>query len=188
MWYWSKNDKKWVLGSLGSLFEPKKKLDQFPDTFHIPTKSMRTWPRFFSFSRNLKNLNHRSDFKMNQICEILSEFAHSEIWWRWKWKLPKKEKKIEIFDILDPRFTAEAIIGRQNFCGIFAIWSIFGVPNVENRFFVSSPENALIQLQHTSIRAKSDRNSLIWLKMKSERSSQKQHFFSHFKQIQLKMR
>ena len=29
----------------------------------------------------------------------------------------------------------------------------------------------------------SDRNSLIWLKIKSERSSQKQHFFSHFKQM-----
>ena len=34
----------------------------------------------------------------------------------------EKGKTIEIFDILDPRFAAEAInIGRQNFCGIFAI-------------------------------------------------------------------
>ena len=31
--------------------------------------------------------------------------------------------------------------------------------------------------------ANSDKNSLIWLKMKSERSSQKQLFFSHFEQI-----
>jgi hypothetical protein len=52
----------------------------------------------------------------------------------------------------------------------------------------ASPEKALFQLNHISKWAKSDRNSLIWLKMKSERSSQKQHFFSHFKQFQLKMR
>ena len=97
-------------------------------------------------------------------------------------------KKIKIFDILDFRFAAGAIIAYQNFCGIFAIWRIFSAQNAENRFFSASPKNALFQLHHISKWANSDRISLMWSILKSERSSQKQHFFSHFKQFQLKMR
>ena len=59
----------------------------------MPTKSMRVSLNFFLFSRNMENLNYRSDFKMDQIFEILSEFAHSGIWWSWKWKLSKNCEK-----------------------------------------------------------------------------------------------
>ena len=96
--------------------------------------------------------------------------------------------KIGIFAILDLRFPSEAIIAHGNFCGIFAIWRLFSTQNARNRFFFVSPENTKFHLDHISKWAKSDRNSLIWLKMKSERSSRKQHFFSHFEQFVLKMR
>jgi len=59
-------------------------------------------------------------------------------------------QKIKIFDILDPRFAAEAIIAYQNFCGIFAIWRIFSVGIAENRFLLALPENTAVQLHHTS--------------------------------------
>ena len=97
-------------------------------------------------------------------------------------------QKIKIFDILHLRFAAQAIIAHQNFFCIFAIWRIFSVGNAENLDLLSFFERANVQLHHTSKWANSDRNSLMWLKMKSERSSQKQHFFSHFEQFQLKMR
>ena len=100
----------------------------------------------------------------------------------------ESREKIKFFDILDPRFAAEAIIAHLIFCGIFAIRSIFDLQSAENRFLLKSPKKAWFHLHHTSKWAKSDRNSLSWLKMKSERSLQKQHFFSHFKDFQLKMR
>ena len=56
-----------------------------------------------------------------------------------------------------------------------------------NLIFPKKLENSGIDAHHTSKWAKSARNLLIWLKMKSERSSQKQHFFSHFEQFQQKM-
>ena len=53
----------------------RKKLIFFSDILHMPTKSMPISPRFFSFSKNLKNRNPSSDFKMNQFsrfCRNLS--------------------------------------------------------------------------------------------------------------------
>ena len=50
-------------------------------------------PSSLFFSRNLKNLNPSSDFKMNQIFEILSDFAHSEVWWSWNSTLSKDFEK-----------------------------------------------------------------------------------------------
>ena len=99
----------------------------------------------------------------------------------------EKLGKIKIFGILGIRYAAEAIIAHQNFCAIFAIWRIFSVGNGENHFFLALLEKANVQLHHISKWANSDRNSLMWFKLKSERSSQKQHFFSHFEQFQQKM-
>ena len=96
--------------------------------------------------------------------------------------------KIEISDILDPRFAAEAIIAHQNFRSIFAICSIFSAQIARDLIFPKNFENSGIDAHHTSKWANSDRISLMWFKLKSERSHQKQHFFSHFKQFQLKMR
>ena len=73
--------------------------------------------------------------------------------------------------------------------GIYA--AIVGSGQVEHiqcpKLFFSrfAIENTKFQLYDTSKWAKSDSISI---KMKSERSSQKQHFFSHFKQFQLIMR
>ena len=71
----------------------RKKIKFFRDILHMPAKSMRISLRIFSFSRNLKNLNPSPDFKMSQIFEILSDFAHSEIWWSWKRKFSKDFEK-----------------------------------------------------------------------------------------------
>ena len=54
-----------------------KKTNFFRHILHMPTKSMSISLRFFFTSRNLKNLNYRSDFKLTQISEFLSDFAHS---------------------------------------------------------------------------------------------------------------
>ena len=63
----------------------------------------------------------------------------------------ESREKIKIFDILDPRFAAEAIIAHLIFYCIFAIRRIFGVENAENRFLLASPEKAWIHLHHTLI-------------------------------------
>ena len=77
---------------------------------------MRIWPRFFLISRNLKNLNHRSDFKMSQISEFLSEFAHSGVWWSWISKLLKNAKTSRFWsfwtsDLLQKPFSPRKIFG-----------------------------------------------------------------------------
>ena len=100
----------------------------------------------------------------------------------------EKREKIEISCILGRRFASEAIFAQENFLPIFGIWSIFDRHMTRNLHFRKEFENTNIHVNHTSKWAKSDRNSLIWLKIKSERSSRKQHFFSHFEQFQLKMR
>ena len=100
----------------------------------------------------------------------------------------ENREKNRIFVILDFRFTSEAIIAHGNFCSIFAIWRLFSTQNAQNRFFSILLRNTKFQLHHISKWAKSDRNSVIWLKMKSGCSSRKQHFFSHFEEFQLKMR
>ena len=93
-----------------------------------------------------------------------------------------------IFGISDTEYApdrenaAEILMGDNGFC------SKSEVRNVKNLNFLRAFESFHFQLHHTSKWANSDRNSLMWLKMKSERSSQKQHFFSHFEQFQLKMR
>ena len=81
-------------GKFRKCFLPEKKINFFLDIFHMPTKSMRISPKFFLFSRKMENLNYRSDLKMGQIFEILSEFAHSGVWSSWKWKLSKAFKKL----------------------------------------------------------------------------------------------
>ena len=96
--------------------------------------------------------------------------------------------KMELFSILGFRFAAGAILAQKNFWRIFGVGSIFDPHIARNLDFSEVFKNARIVVNHTSKWAKSDRNSLIWLKMNSERSSQKQHFFSHFKPFQLKMR
>ena len=100
----------------------------------------------------------------------------------------EKRKKIEILVILDLRFAPEAIFAKENFWPIFGRWSIFDRHMTRNLHFRKEFENTNIHVNHTSEWAKSARNSLIWFKMKSGRSSRKQHFFSHFEQFQLKMR
>ena len=95
---------------------------------------------------------------------------------------------MEILAIMSVRFPSEAIIAHGNFCGVFANWSLFCGQNARNCFFFVWPGNTKFHLDHTSKWAKSARNSLIWLKMKSERSSRKQHFFSHFEEFVLEMR
>ena len=66
-------------GSFRKSIVAPKKIDDFHDILHMPAKSMRISLRFFLFPGNLKNLNYRSDFKMGQISEFLSDFAYSEI-------------------------------------------------------------------------------------------------------------
>jgi len=78
--------------------------------------------------------------------------------------------------------------GPQIFRSIFAICSIFSDQNARNLIFPKVFENSSVGVHHTSKWAKSDRISLMWLKLKFEHSQQKQHFLSHFKQLQLKMR
>ena len=84
---------KLISGDFRKSILARKKIENFFDIFAMPTKSKRISLRFFFISRNLKNLNYRSDLKMNQIFEFLSDFAHSEIWWSWIWKFSKELKK-----------------------------------------------------------------------------------------------
>ena len=84
---------KLISGDFRKSIWAQKKFDNFPDILHVPTKSRRISLRFFFISENLKNLNYRSDLKMSQIFEFLSDFAHSEIWWSWIYKFSKELKK-----------------------------------------------------------------------------------------------
>ena len=70
---------KFISGDFRKSILAQKKFGNFPDILHVPTKSRRISLRFFFISENLKNLNYRSDLKMSQIFEFLSDFAHSEI-------------------------------------------------------------------------------------------------------------
>ena len=148
----------------------------------MSTKSKRISLRFFFISENLKNLNYRSDLKMSQIFEFLSDFAHSEIWWSWIWKFSKELKKSRFSTFWAPNLLQNPL-SPARFSAAFLRCGAYSTSKMSKiDFFVFPPlKKALFQLHHTSIRAKSAGNSLIWLKMKSERSSKKQHFFSHFK-------
>ena len=86
----------------GVYFGMTKKMNFFSAFLHMPTKSMRISRRFFSFSRNLKNLKPSSDFKMNQIFEILSEFTYSEVWWSWNSTLSKEFEKLRFSTFWTP--------------------------------------------------------------------------------------
>ena len=177
-----------IFGSFRKFILAKKKIDHFPDIFHMPTKSMRISLRFFFILEKSEKSQSELRFQIKPDERISVGFC--SFWNMFELKMETFEKlgKIKIFGILGIRYAAEAIIAHQNFCAIFAIWRIFSVGNGENRFFLALLEKANVQLHHISKWANSDRNSLIWLKLKSERSSQKQHFSSHFKQFKLKMR
>ena len=174
-------------GSFRKFILAKKKLDQFPDILHMPTKSMRISPRFFFILEKCEKSQSALRFQFKPDFRVSVGIRPFRSMMELKMETFESAQKIKIFDILDFGFAAEAIIAYQNFCGIFAIWRIFSVGIAKNLDLLSLPERANIQLHHTSKCAKSDRNSLIWLKMESERSSQKQHFFSHFEQFQQKM-
>ena len=68
-----------------------------------------------------------------------------------KMEVFESREKIKIFDILDLRFAAEAIIAHLIFCGIFAIWSIFDLQSAENRFLLKMPGKARFYLHNASI-------------------------------------
>ena len=78
------------------------------------------------------------------------------------------EKK-SIFDILDVEYAPHRKNAAENLAGDNGFWSKFGAQNVENLDFLSSFENFHIQLHHISEWAKSDKNSKIWLILRSER-------------------
>ena len=175
-----KNDKKWFLKALGSLLWQEKNWSfsrHFPFAGQIHAYIAQI---FYIFEKSEKS---QSELRFHFEPDWRDSVGFCPFWDMMELKMEAFEscEKIKIFDILDCRFAAEAIIAHMIFCGILAISSIFDLQNAENRFLLKSPEKAWFVLHHTSIWAKSDRNSLIWLKMKSERSLQKQHFFSHFK-------
>ena len=129
----------------------RKKIEFFPDFFHVPAKSMRISPRFFSYRayRSKSETSLRIQFQPDQRISV----GFCLLWNMFELKMETFEKleKFKIFDIWGLRYAAEAIIAHQNWCAIFAIWSIFGVHIAENCFFLASFEKANFQLNHTSI-------------------------------------
>ena len=154
----------------------------------MPTKSMRISPKIFFILEKCEKSESELRFQIKPDERI--SVGIRPFWNMFELKMETFEsaQKIKIFDISDLRFAAEAIIAHQNFRSIFAICSIFSAQIARNLIFLKNFENSGIDAHHTSKWANSDRISLMWFKLKSERSQQKQHFFSHFKQFQLKMR
>ena len=82
-------------------------------------------PEFFSYSKNMKNLNPRSDFNLSQIFEFLSDFAHIGIWWSWISKLSKIAKKSRFLllwtsDFLQKPFSPRKISAAFLGCGAYS--------------------------------------------------------------------
>ena len=107
----------------------KKKIDFFSDIFHVPAKSRRMVPKKFFIPGNLKNLNPSSDLNLSHMSEFLSDFAHSGVWWSWKWQLSKIFEKSRFWafwapDLLQKRFSPRKIFGPFLGCGAYstAIW------------------------------------------------------------------
>ena len=133
-----------IFGSFRKFILAKKKFDQFPDTFHMPAKSMRISPRIFFILEKYEKSEPELRFQIKPDERISVGFC--PFWRMMELKMETFEsvKKIKSFDILDLRFAAGAIIAYQNFCGIFAIWRIFSVGNAENRFLLALPENTAV--------------------------------------------
>ena len=160
--HWPKNDKKWFLEVLGSLLWQGKKLIVF-STFSICRPNQCPYRSDFLYFRELWKISIRAQIS---FWPRLARFC--PIWDMMELKMEPFEsrKKIKIFDILEPVFAAETIIAHLILCGILVISNIFDLQNAENRFLLKSPGKAW--LHHISEWAKSDRISLIWLKIKSE--------------------